>query len=140
MNSEKIFINLKNYPLKQNNNYSFIYNNNIYYGKFIEKKNKLTIPPQTLFIFKEFTIKNHIYQPLNISYLIENISFSDSDSENDNNSENDNDSENDNHSNNKNINEINIENEIINNENIEIEYDLISENFVDDIDNEYVIL
>jgi hypothetical protein len=132
MNSEKLSINLKNYALKKNNYYSFVYENILYYGKFIEKKNKLTIPPQTLFIFKEFTIKNHIYQPLQITYLIENTPFSDSESESDDENENENENKNEN------------ENEIlINNDNnsIDIEYDLINDDYLEEIDiNEYVIL
>ena len=129
MNLEKSSINLKNYALKQNNYYSFVYENILYYGKFIEKKNKLTIPPQTLFIFNEFTIKNHIYQPLYITYLTENTPFSDSESESD--DENENENENEILINNDN-NNIEIE--------IEIEYDLINDDYLEEFDNEYVIL
>ena len=81
MYSEKKFINLKKITLKQNNYYSFVYNNNYYYGKFIERKNILTLPPQTIFIFNDFVIQNHVYQPLNILCFNESDIFSDNESD-----------------------------------------------------------
>ena len=90
MCTKENFVDLKKLLLKQNNYYSFIYNGIFHHGKFIEKKNTLTIPPQTMFIFENFVIQNHVYQPLNIACFNESNNFSDSDSDNSSESHDDN--------------------------------------------------
>jgi len=81
---ELSYTDLKIYPLEPAKMYSFVYNNNLYSGQFIGKKNKSF---QTEFLFKEFVFHIHHIQPFNVLFFKEcnsacsNESFTDSDSE-----------------------------------------------------------
>jgi hypothetical protein len=78
------YTDLKTYPLESTKMYSFVYNNQAYFGQFIGKKNKLI---ETEFLFKEFVFHIHCIKPFNVLFLKEGNSvcsdepFSDSDSE-----------------------------------------------------------
>ena len=78
------YTDLKTYPLESTKMYSFVYNNQAYFGQFIGKKNKLI---ETEFLFKEFVINIHLIKPFNVLFLKEGNSvcsdepFSDSDSD-----------------------------------------------------------
>jgi hypothetical protein len=77
-----IHIDLNKYPLKPNLKYTFDYKNKRYNGEFVLKKNKISIPPQTVFMFKEFTLSNNKYKPLKVLNLFEyDTYFSDSESD-----------------------------------------------------------
>ena len=78
------YTDLKTYPLESTKMYSFVYNNQAYFGQFIGKKNKLI---ETEFLFKEFVFHIHRIKQFNVLFLKEGNSvcsdepFSDSDSD-----------------------------------------------------------
>ena len=80
------YTDLKTYPLESTKMYSFVYNNQAYFGQFIGKKNKLI---ETEFLFKEFVFHIHCIKPFNVLFLKECNSvcsdepFSDSNSDSD---------------------------------------------------------
>jgi hypothetical protein len=131
---EKKIIDLKKFPLIQTKNYSFVYNDQLYIGEFIKKKNKLSIPPQTIFFFREFTLNNHILQPFNVLFLEElensqnNMYFSDS--------ETDSETESETNSKNENINN-NVNNDIDDNDDDESDYYLVNGIYSENIDENY---
>lgn len=85
-----LYTDLKIYPLEPAKMYSFVYNNHLYSGQFIGKKNKSF---QIEFLFKEFVFHIHSIEPFNVLFFKEcnsncsDDAFTDSDSEYESNSE-----------------------------------------------------